>query len=321
VRLPLHPARTAIDEENIMIRRAAIAVACAVAISICTSDELRAAGAATAANAVGDWEKWRAEENAAWSMDEFAILKIDDAVYLNKGQRVWLTNRKQKVLEHVWTLDALAAPDGLRVTYAPPRAQVIHKGKTLVFTLEKPQTVSVAPGIDVRFATTEVKPGVDGLRVMVYNQGHPQPRAFKGLEYFAYDPSAAVEATFEPSPKLESVDFQTSRGWFKRFYRAGFASFTLGGKPIRLAMYADTRDASKVTSLSAFFLDELSGKETYGVGRYLDIEVKGLPARLTIDFNRAYNPNCARSPHYNCPLATDKLPVALRAGERIPSKR
>ena len=48
--------------------------------------------------------------------------------------------------------------------------------------------------------------------------------------------------------------------------------------------------------LSAFFLDELSGKETYGVGRYIDFDVKGLPKTLTIDFNRAYNPNCARSP-------------------------
>ena len=97
-------------------------------------------------------------------------------------------------------------------------------------------------------------------------------------------------------------------------------SFTLEGKPMRLAMYAERRDPAKVKSLSTFFLDELSGKETYGVGRYIDIDVKGLPKTLTIDFNRAYNPNCARSPHYNCPLATDKIPVALRAGEKTPPK-
>ena len=51
-----------------------------------------------------------------------------------------------------------------------------------------------------------------------------------------------------------------------------------------------------------------------------DIDVKGLPQTLTIDFNRAYNPNCARSPHYNCPVAMETLPVALRAGEKIPPK-
>ena len=270
--------------------------------------------------AVAAWEAWRAEENAAWSTEKFAILKIDDAVYLNEGQSAWLVTRKQKMLEYVWTLDALSAPTGLRVTYKAGGAEVFDKGKSEVFTLEKPRTVSVAPGIDVRFAPTEVKPGVDGLRVMAYNQGHPAARDFKGLDHFAYDPDAVVEATLEPSPTMEGVDFQTSRGWFKRFYRAGFAVFALEGKPIRLAMYTDAGDPAKVRSLSAFFLDELSGKETYGIGRYLDIDVAGLPAKLTIDFNRAYNPNCARSPHYNCPLATDKIPVALRAGEKIPPK-
>lgn len=57
-----------------------------------------------------------------------------------------------------------------------------------------------------------------------------------------------------------------------------------------------------------------------GEGCYFDIDVKGWPKTLTIDFNRAYNPNCARSPHYNCPVAVEKLPVALRAGEMIPPK-
>ena len=272
------------------------------------------------AAAVETWKEWRAKENAAWSSEKFAILKIDDAVYLNDGQSAWLTTRKQKMLEYVWTLDALAAPDGLRVAYRDGGAAVLHKGQTKTFTLEKPQTLNVSPGIDVRFALTEVKPGVNGLRVMVYNQGHPAARAFKGLEYFSYNPNAVVEATFEPSPSLEGVDFQTSRGWFKRFNRVGFAVFVFEGKPVRLAMYTDKSDAAQIKSLSAFFLDELSGKKTYGVGRYMDIDVDGIPAKLTIDFNRAYNPNCARSPHYNCPFATDKVPVKLRAGEKAPSK-
>lgn len=275
---------------------------------------------ATSASPVAEWEKWRAEENAAWSTKEFAILKIDDAVYLNEGQSAWLINRKQKMLEYAWTLDALSAPSGMRVTYDAPLAKVFYNGKTEVFTMDETRHVSVSPGIDVRFQLAQIKPGVDGLRVMVYNQAHPLARDFKGLEHFPYDPNAVVEAAFEASPNLEGVDFQTSRGWAKRFYRAGYASFTLQGKPMRLAMYSDTRDPSKVKSLSAFFLDELSGKETYGVGRYIDIDVKGFPKTLTLDFNRAYNPNCARSPHYNCPLATDKIPLGLRAGEKIPPK-
>jgi hypothetical protein len=307
-----------------MTHRVAFAAICALLISACATDTIQASSAprpsTTSPSAVAAWEQWRAEENAAWATKEFAILKIDDAVYLNDGQSAWLTNRRQKMLEYAWTLDALAAPSGLRATYKDGKADVTDKGKTESFTLEELRRVNVGPGVDVRFGLTQVSPGVDGLRVMVYNQGHPLAREFKGLDHFPYDPSAVVEAAFEASPSMEGVDFQTSRGWLKRINRAGYASFAIEGKPVRLAMYSDETDPKKVKRLSAFFLDELSGKETYGVGRYLDIDVLGLPKRLTIDFNRAYNPNCARSPHYNCPYAIDKIPLPLRAGEKIPPK-
>jgi hypothetical protein len=289
----------------------------------CASGEppkLAAATESTRAAELAAWEAWRADENAAWGSNEFAILKIDDAVYLNEGQSAWLGNKKQKVLQYAWHLAGKPARDALRIAHKGGKAEVTYQGKTETLTLDKMQRVAVMPGIDVRFALTQVNPGVNGLRVMVYNQANPLARNFHRLDHFAYDPNAVVEATFEPAPSIEGVDFQTSRGWLKRINRAGYASFTLMGTPVKLAMYTDETDPKAVKQLSVFFLDELSGKETYGVGRYLDVEVNGLPSKLTIDFNRAYNPNCARSPHYNCPYATDKIPLALRAGEKIPPK-
>jgi uncharacterized protein (DUF1684 family) len=301
------------------MRRLAVTVAIVLA-AFCAPAAFSADTATADSAALAAWESWRADENAVWAAREFAILKIDDAVYLNDGDTAWLTNRKQKVLQYVWTLDALSAPSGLSVSYKDGKAEVRAEGKTETFTLDEMRRVPLAPGIDVRFALTQVNPGVNGLRVMVYNQANPLAQEFKGLEHFPYDPNAVVKATFEPAPGIEGVDFQTSRGWLKRINRAGFASFTLYGKPMRLAMYTDQTDPARVSELSAFFLDELSGSETYGVGRYIDVEVRGLPKTLTIDFNRAYNPNCARSPHYNCPYAVDKIPLPLRAGEKIPPK-
>jgi len=304
-----------------MIYRTVFALLSIAVLSACATTEVEpTAGTVKREDPVTAWEAWKADENAAWATNEFAILKIDDAIYLNEGESAWLDTRRQKMLEHKWTL---GVPRGKHfvVTYVGGKAKVVHNGKSETFPLEKMQRVNVTPGIvDVRFALTQVKPGVNGLRVMVYNQGHPLARDFKGLEHFPYNADAVVEASFEASPSPEGVDFQTSRGWLKRINRVGYASFTLMGKPVKLGMFSDETDPKKVKQVSAFFLDELSGKETYGVGRYLDIEVNGLPERLTIDFNRAYNPNCARSPHYNCPYATEKLPVALRAGEKIPPK-
>ena len=276
--------------------------------------------AETRAAAVADWEKWRANENAVWSAEEFAILKIDDAVYLKDGETAWLTTRTKKPLQYRWQMGLPRSGSHVVITYKGGKATVMHDFKADEFAVDQAQTVKLGKGIDVRFALTQIDAGVNGLRVMVYNQENPVARAFKGLSHFDYDPAFVAEATVEPAPSIEPVDFQTSRGWLKRFQRVGLARFTLQGKPVTLGLFSDETEVAKSKRLSMFFLDDLSGHETYGVGRYIDIEVTGLPKTLTIDFNRAYNPNCARSPHYNCPLATDHIPVALRAGEKIPPK-
>jgi len=276
--------------------------------------------AADPAAAVADWEKWRANENSVWSATEFAILKIDDAVYLKDGETAWLTTRTKKPLQYRWQMGLPRSGSHVVITYKGGKAKVMHDFKAEDFPVDKAQTVPLGKGIDVRFALTQVDAGVNGLRVMVYNQANPVAHAFKGLSHFDYDPAFIAEAAVEPAPSVEPVDFQTSRGWLKRFQRVGLARFTLQGKPVTLGLYSDETDIAKSKRLSMFFLDDLSGHETYGVGRYIDIEVDGLPKTLTIDFNRAYNPNCARSPHYNCPLATDHIPVALRAGAKIPPK-
>ena len=53
------------------------------------------------------------------------------------------------------------------------------------------------------------------------------------------------------------------------------------------------------------------------MGRYLDPEP--LPnGTWLVDFNNAYNPACATSPYYNCPIPSkaNTLKVAIRAGEK-----
>jgi uncharacterized protein (DUF1684 family) len=66
------------------------------------------------------------------------------------------------------------------------------------------------------------------------------------------------------------------------------------------------------------FLDATSGKETYGAGRYLDLEPDE-DGTYAIDFNLAYHPSCVYSPRFSCPLtpAENRLPVRIEAGERL----
>ena len=65
------------------------------------------------------------------------------------------------------------------------------------------------------------------------------------------------------------------------------------------------------------FRDGTSGRETYGAGRHLDIRVEA-NGSYVLDFNFAYNPYCAYSDAYSCPLppAENWLPVRIEAGER-----
>ncbi len=71
------------------------------------------------------------------------------------------------------------------------------------------------------------------------------------------------------------------------------------------------------------FTDLTSGEESYGGGRYIDLETTGIiNNRLVIDFNKAYNPYCTYSDGYNCPIPPreNDLPVAIRAGEKAFAK-
>ncbi len=87
-----------------------------------------------------------------------------------------------------------------------------------------------------------------------------------------------------------------------------------------IAVYTGSNKPAEVEDMSAFFTDSQTGHGTYGAGRYVDVAGFGKfpPRQVTIEFNEAYNPNCARSPHFTCPVAIDAIPVAVAAGERDP---
>ena len=67
------------------------------------------------------------------------------------------------------------------------------------------------------------------------------------------------------------------------------------------------------------FRDATCQSESYGGGRYIDTETpKG--KTLRIDFNKAYNPYCAYSIRYSCPIPPEEntLKIAIPAGEKVP---
>jgi hypothetical protein len=136
--------------------------------------------------------------------------------------------------------------------------------------------------------------------------------------WFDPDPAARVEAKLESGPPREEVILST-RGNKRRALRLGKLHFTIGGQELTLTALRLLEPGTGEKPVSIFFRDRTTGHESYPVGRYVDAEPLG-EGRYALDFNRAYNPSCAFSPLYNCPIPPreNQLEVAVRAGERDP---
>src|SRR3990172_12419810 len=96
-------------------------------------------------------------------------------------------------------------------------------------------------------------------------------QGFKGLKYFPANPDYRVKARLTKSDKPEVVTMTTSKGTIRPYLKYGVFSFELQGKKLLLHAYKAADDPHD-QSLFVPFADETSGKETYGAGRYLDIE-------------------------------------------------
>jgi hypothetical protein len=145
--------------------------------------------------------------------------------------------------------------------------------------------------------------------------------AFTGIPYYPVDVDLVFEGlTLEPYAGNEPSSFQipTSDDRLRPARRAGTLSFEVDGQPLRLTAY-ELEGAHSDGNVFVPFLDATSGHETYGAGRYLDLEPDE-DGTYAIDFNLAYHPSCVYSPRFSCPLtpAENRLPVRIEAGERLP---
>ena len=181
---------------------------------------------------------------------------------------------------------------------------------------------------DHEHVPVEYKDAVEGFRLdkdefFKTMPGSPIPLAaratFTGLPYFPVDEAMVFEGLpLEPYTGDEPSNFQipTSDGKLRPAHRAGVLGFELEGAPRRLTAY--TFDGGDGESLFVPFLDQTSGTETYGAGRYLDLEPED-DGTYTLDFNLAYHPSCVYDLKFSCPLtpAENRLPIRIEAGERL----
>jgi uncharacterized protein (DUF1684 family) len=142
---------------------------------------------------------------------------------------------------------------------------------------------------------------------------------FAGLPYFDVDPGLRFETlTLEPYTGSEPARFSipTSDGRLRPAERAGTFRFEVGSVPSTLTAY--TFEGGGSGSVFVPFLDTTSGKESYGAGRYLDLDPEE-DGTYVLDFNLAYHPSCVYDMRFSCPLTPpeNRLDARIEAGERL----
>lgn len=144
---------------------------------------------------------------------------------------------------------------------------------------------------------------------------------FEGLPLFPYDPALRF--------LVETVPLEGGTAILADAGRDGTVSFT----PFCLTRGLRERLGGELTlywiggyggGVFLPFQDGTSARETYGGGRYLLDTIKGADlgqapdGRAVLDFNFAYNPSCAYSDRWTCPLSPpeNRLPERVAGGER-----
>ncbi len=152
---------------------------------------------------------------------------------------------------------------------------------------------------------------------------------YHGIRWFPIDVRYRATAVLHRYDRPEPVTVLGTKGEERHQLKYGYFAFELPGEqgravPLQINVYKFTPSDSLRyrlyrNNLSVWFRDRTTGKETYDVGRYVEVgDEDPDPAHVyVLDFNKAYNPYCAYSALYSCavPRKEDYLDIALRAGE------
>jgi uncharacterized protein (DUF1684 family) len=136
---------------------------------------------------------------------------------------------------------------------------------------------------------------------------------FQGLTHWPPDPAWRLTLRLEPFEHPDSVTILDTKGEERSFQRAGRFRFTREGREVTLTLFRQTYHNYWFLP----FRDATAGSETYEVGRYVEPRELG-GGVFEVDFNRAYNPYCAYSHRWACPIPPKEnvLEIPIRAGEK-----
>ncbi|MGB0864424.1 MAG: DUF1684 domain-containing protein [Saprospiraceae bacterium] len=147
---------------------------------------------------------------------------------------------------------------------------------------------------------------------------------FEGHDFFEINLDYRVQATFEAMPKQTAFTMPTTGPRKPEYRKFGTLKFKLKGQNQELTLYQNIAFINNPIYKDYLFLpftDLTNGVETYGGGRYIDFRIPKTKT-VTLDFNQAYNPYCAYTDGYSCPIVPKEnhLETEVQAGILLKAK-
>ena len=281
------------------------------ALSAAPSSTSSAKSAApSSAKSAAETEAWRAKRAQELASDT-GWLTVAGLVFLRPGPNTVGSDRASDVVlpapapRHAGRLVRNAGG----VTFEPEvAAPPLLNGTPVAAPLPlKPQD-RLAYG-DVTFHLHESGERV-GVRIRDKNSA--LRRRFKGLRWFPIRSAWTIEGRFVPYDAPRQITVANVLGDYEKLTVPGDAVFQVNGQEVRL------QAARAGNRLWFIFSDAGGGRDTYKI-RFLYADAPSADGRVTLDFNRAYNPPCAYNPFTTCPVPPpqNRLRLAIPAGERI----
>lgn len=263
------------------------------------------------------WKKWR--QSAQERHDEkFSAPSITHHIYLNhSGDSVWID-------------PSPPYPRFTKHNCDQCKWRVIRRGDNRVaFGLSKSNLTEVSlekeiPLDESLFVSGHFYEEDKSMRLFIHDLSQKNLSEKRKRSFFRYDPKMKIQARIQWLSQPEERTIQRSDGSQKKIPKFADLIFELNGKRQSLSLYSFSGDEKGLASKTTMFLfrDPSNGKETYGAGRFLNVEfdstIKDLKKDevVWLDFNFSYNPPCAVSTGFHCPLPQDLLKTEVLAGER-----
>ncbi len=137
---------------------------------------------------------------------------------------------------------------------------------------------------------------------------------FEALDFYPINLKYRVKANFVRTPDEKPFLMPTTTERLPEYVKYGELHFTIDEKELILNLYQNTDHDSQEGYEDYLFLpftDLTSGDGSYGGGRFLDARIPEGDT-MFIDFNKAYNPYCAYSKNYSCPIPPKENDILVR---------